>query len=353
MSWALNELEKSYKRVRIRRLQKSDFDEIANAINDPDCVYSFFWGANSPDKIINMLETNFERYLQGRLNPFVYFVDQEVAGITNFLRIDERRRSLEIGGTWIAPKWRRTEVNSVVKRMLLDNAFATCNAERVEFSVFCKNFDSQMAVLRLGANFEGVLRRVYINPEGLSFDGHLYSIIRDDWPKIKNHLDSLIDRKFSSLGRIPFELESSRVLLRQYRQADSEELFYSFSKNRFQLLESFPGAAKVNEKADSKSYIAEKGHRLANETAGFYGIWTKDENPKLIGQVHIKDINWGLRSVDIGYYIEPQSGRIFNFDLSSVFKIACGRVTFTSFLFFTLSRRIEAVLEFTFFISKK
>lgn len=105
----------------------------------------------------------------------------EVAGMTNFINPDERNRALEIGGTYIQPSARGPAgVNAKMKRLMIDHAFA-CGFERIEFRVDARNLRSRAAVLKLGAQHEGVLRRNRITWTGYVRDTYVFGLLKGEW----------------------------------------------------------------------------------------------------------------------------------------------------------------------------
>lgn len=61
-------------------------------------------------------------------------------------------------------------------------------AIRVELKTDSKNERSRAAILKLGAQFEGILRAHRIRPDGTLRDTAMYSILRPEWPKVKAKL---------------------------------------------------------------------------------------------------------------------------------------------------------------------
>jgi RimJ/RimL family protein N-acetyltransferase len=116
-----------------------------------------------------------------RNRTFVLFDDDELAGMSSFLGIDEARQTLEIGGTYYRPKFRGTGLNRRVKDMMLRHAF-DCGFHRVEFKVDRRNARSQAAMKKLGAVREGVLRADRITWNGHVRDTVLFAILKDEWP---------------------------------------------------------------------------------------------------------------------------------------------------------------------------
>jgi RimJ/RimL family protein N-acetyltransferase len=116
-----------------------------------------------------------------QIRTFVLFSDDELAGMSSFLGIDEGRQTLEIGGTYYRPKFRGTGFNQRVKAMMLDQAFG-CGFRRVEFKVDRRNERSQAAMRKLGARREGVLRAERITWTGHVRDTVVFAILKDEWP---------------------------------------------------------------------------------------------------------------------------------------------------------------------------
>lgn len=126
-------------------------------------------------------DANFEALLAnpGRL-PFAIRAEGTLIGMTAYLRIDERAQTLEIGNTYLAPEARGTGINGVVKRLLIEHAFA-CGMRRIEFRIDARNARSQAATAKLGAVREGLLRAERITWTGHIRDTVLFGLLREDW----------------------------------------------------------------------------------------------------------------------------------------------------------------------------
>lgn len=127
-------------------------------------------------------------------------VRREVAGSTRFLDMDDANRKLEIGWTFHAPRYWRTRANTEAKFLLLRYAFEEMDQIRVQFKAEAINRRSHAAILRLGATHEGTLRNFRIRPDGEIRDVNLYSIVRAEWPMVKERLLSFLDRSLYSLA---------------------------------------------------------------------------------------------------------------------------------------------------------
>jgi RimJ/RimL family protein N-acetyltransferase len=111
------------------------------------------------------------------------------------MNIDRANHGLEIGSTFLHPDARSGPVNPEAKRLMLNHAFEN-GAVRVEFRVDIRNARSQSAVLKLGAEKEGVLRANMITWTGHVRDTAVFSIIDSDWPAIQERLDFRLREDF-------------------------------------------------------------------------------------------------------------------------------------------------------------
>jgi RimJ/RimL family protein N-acetyltransferase len=109
-------------------------------------------------------------------------------GVTTYRDVDERHRTLEVGGTWIGRPWWRTAINTEAKLLFLGHAFETLGANRVAIKTDIRNERSQAAIARLGAVREGVLRHQYVRRDGTLRDSVMYSIVPEEWPAVRAHL---------------------------------------------------------------------------------------------------------------------------------------------------------------------
>jgi RimJ/RimL family protein N-acetyltransferase len=112
-----------------------------------------------------------------------------VVGSTRFMNIDRANRRVEIGSTWIAPAWQRTAVNTEAKYLMLRHAFEEWQCLRVEFKTDALNERSRNAILRLGAQQEGIFRKHMTTHTGRIRDSVYFSILDTEWPAVKARLE--------------------------------------------------------------------------------------------------------------------------------------------------------------------
>jgi RimJ/RimL family protein N-acetyltransferase len=137
----------------------------------------------------------------GRALPFatVDATSGRVVGSTRFLNVEfwtwpagsplQRGAQLpdvvEIGATWLAPGAQRTAINTEAKLLMLTHAFEVWRVHRVSLMTDSRNVQSRNAILRLGAQFDGILRGARVAFDGGVRHTAAYSILEAEWPEVK------------------------------------------------------------------------------------------------------------------------------------------------------------------------
>ncbi len=98
----------------------------------------------------------------------------------------------EIGGTWLAADAQRSPLNTEAKLLLLTHAFDVWDVWRVALCTDARNERSRIAIERIGARFEGILRNhrpsSVAGEEGRPRDSALFGITATDWPEVRERL---------------------------------------------------------------------------------------------------------------------------------------------------------------------
>lgn len=111
-----------------------------------------------------------------------------VVGTTSYLDASARDARLEIGATLYTPAAWATAVNPETKLLLLGYAFDALQAGRVQLKTDIRNQRSQQAIARLGARYEGTLRRHHRRVDGTVRDSVMFSVAAEDWPDVRQRL---------------------------------------------------------------------------------------------------------------------------------------------------------------------
>ena len=110
------------------------------------------------------------------------------------MNIEKAHRRLEIGSTWIAPKWQRTAINTEAKYLLMRHAFEDLGCMRVELKTDSLNEKSRNAILRMGAKQEGIFRNHMLTSSGRIRHTVYFSVIDSEWPGVKAELERRVSR---------------------------------------------------------------------------------------------------------------------------------------------------------------
>jgi RimJ/RimL family protein N-acetyltransferase len=108
-----------------------------------------------------------------------------VVGTTSYLEVSAEDARLEIGSTAYCPAVWATRVNPECKLLLLGYAFDELGAGRVQLKTDIRNVRSAQAIARLGAQFEGTLRRYQRRADSTVRDTVLFSIVAAEWPDVR------------------------------------------------------------------------------------------------------------------------------------------------------------------------
>jgi RimJ/RimL family protein N-acetyltransferase len=151
----------------------------------------------TPDEMRDYMESALKLQREGTTLPFVTIERSSgrIVGSTRFGNYDPSNRRIEIGWTWVAPRWQRTAINTEAKYLMLTHAFEKLGCVRVELKTDVLNTPSRKAMLRIGATEEGVLRKHFLVWDGRYRDSIYYSILDEEWPGVKQQLEKMLIRR--------------------------------------------------------------------------------------------------------------------------------------------------------------
>ncbi|HEV7741031.1 MAG TPA: GNAT family protein [Pseudolysinimonas sp.] len=115
--------------------------------------------------------------------------DGDIVGASTLGDLDEEREHAHIGWTGYDPRVWATQVNPETKLLMLGLAFSR-GYGRVKLQADERNARSRGAMLKLGAQFEGIVRRDVRRADGTWRDSAVYSILIDEWPAVKAGLEA-------------------------------------------------------------------------------------------------------------------------------------------------------------------
>jgi RimJ/RimL family protein N-acetyltransferase len=179
-------------RVILEPLAPEHRNPLRNAAAEDQSIWTYFPvnynGAG--DDFDEWFDYTMERYANKEHYPFAVKrrADDRVVGTTRFYDMVPDHRRLSIGSTWYTIDARRTFINSEVRLLTLSHAFDTLLVNRVELITDPFNLSSRAAMKILGAIQEGVIRSHMMYKDGRIRDSVLYSIIKSEWPNVRDRL---------------------------------------------------------------------------------------------------------------------------------------------------------------------
>jgi RimJ/RimL family protein N-acetyltransferase len=186
--------------VRLRSLEPRDVPLLVEAARDGELWNLGFTNIGSPATMATWVDFALAARAEGRALPFVvvHRPSGRVIGSTRYLNIDLANHRLEIGNTWYSASHQRSQVNTTCKILLLAHAFERLGAVAVEFRTDERNVRSRRAILDLGAHHDGVLRHHMIMPDGWLRNTYVFSILREEWPAVRDRLEARLARHASA-----------------------------------------------------------------------------------------------------------------------------------------------------------
>lgn len=176
--------------MRLSPLQTGDWRQLTDLIGSPGLWDTFPYDLSEVSAFSTWMEERVQSLAAGTWLPHLVFYKKEnrAVGLTCYLNIDEANQCIEIGGTWYGAPYQGTEVNPNCKLLMMTQAFEVLDMQRVEYRTDALNLRSRRAILKLGAQQDGILRSQRIVQQGRRRDTVVFSILRSEWPEIKQRL---------------------------------------------------------------------------------------------------------------------------------------------------------------------
>jgi RimJ/RimL family protein N-acetyltransferase len=160
-------------KLRLEPLSLAHLDDLAKNLPSPNNWHTVHWNFNTKSDIQDSIEKCIQARANRVANSFAFIVKAtgEAVGMSQTKAFSRRD-----------------------KYLMMSYAFEILECIRVEFRVDSLNLNSQRAVKRLGAKFEGELRNTRILSDGRKRDYHIYAVIDSEWNNIKGHLKYVKNR---------------------------------------------------------------------------------------------------------------------------------------------------------------
>jgi len=181
--------------VRLEPLAVTHVEGLRAATADGELWRLWYTSVPAPEGVSAYVEKALALRQSGAAMPWaVLDANGAVVGSTRYGNIDAEHRRVEIGWTWYAKRVQRTALNTEAKLLLLTHAFEVLGCGAVEFRTSWFNHASRNAIARLGAKQDGILRNHMLMSDGSYRDTVVFSIIANEWPMVKRHLQFKLEQ---------------------------------------------------------------------------------------------------------------------------------------------------------------
>jgi RimJ/RimL family protein N-acetyltransferase len=176
--------------VRLEPLSRDHEKPLIAAAKDGRLWELFFTSVPEPEKTRAYIDAALDGQEKGEFLPWAVrdLKTGDIVGSTRYHDIIPATDRVEIGWTWYAARCQRTHVNTACKLLLFEYGFEKLGCKVVGLRTDNFNFRSQRAIEALGAKKDGVIRHHWPRRDGSVRDTVMYSVLRAEWPDVKNHL---------------------------------------------------------------------------------------------------------------------------------------------------------------------
>lgn len=180
--------------VRLEPLNRTHFEGLMAAGDDARIWEQLPLPGAMPEGLQRELNNAMLLKSSGQQFPFTVMErhTNRIVGSTRLFELLPEHKKLEIGWTWYHPSVWHTGVNLETKLLLLTHCFEVYGTRRVQLKTRLTNERSANAIRKIGATYEGTLRKDRTMPDGTTRDTVVFSIVDDEWPDIKKRLEQQI-----------------------------------------------------------------------------------------------------------------------------------------------------------------
>ena len=182
--------------VRLEPMSREHEKGLDEAAQDGKLWELWFTSVPAPGETAKYIDTALQGQKDGHMLPWVVreSTSGKIVGSTRYHDIIAAADRVEIGYTWYAKRFQRSNVNTACKLLLFSHAFEKIGCGVVGLRTDNFNFTSQRAIEALGAKKDGVIRRHWPRRDGSVRDTVMYSVLAREWPDVKKRLRQRLER---------------------------------------------------------------------------------------------------------------------------------------------------------------
>jgi RimJ/RimL family protein N-acetyltransferase len=181
-------------RVKLSLLDLSNYKHLIEIAQQDKLIQYSPNDISTPEALKTYVQAAVDDYYHKTTIPYIIYdkQTQAYAGSTRFGLISWKNKVLHIGWTWIGKEFQGTGLNSNIKFLMLQYAFETLEFDKVEFRVDERNMASRIAVEKIGATLEGILRKDTLMLNGFKRSTCCYGILKEEWHTIELNIQKKI-----------------------------------------------------------------------------------------------------------------------------------------------------------------
>jgi len=176
--------------VLLRPMRKEDFHDFQNLTTNKSMWNYFASDLSNTSELENWVDSAVRANINKTRLAFtiIYKPENKIIGSTSFGNLSEKDNRIEIGWTWLGKDYQGRRLNDQIKYLMLQYCFEEIEMKRVEFKTDVLNQPARMALKRIGAIEEGILRSHTQMIKDRRRDTIYYSILQPEWETVKNNL---------------------------------------------------------------------------------------------------------------------------------------------------------------------
>lgn len=183
-------------KVLLRPIEENDFDTFFELAQDEDAWRYFTLNLADKEQLKKWMNMAFEDRSANARRPFTIIekLSNKIAGSMSMGNISMHDLRLEIGWSWLGKEFRGSGVNRHSKYAMMKYAFDELHFERVEFKTDVLNVRARKGLEKIGGKEEGILRSHMTMWNDRRRDSVYYSVLKDEWPKLKQTIFADIEK---------------------------------------------------------------------------------------------------------------------------------------------------------------
>ena len=191
MNWIQHPVTLEGPKVKLAPLESAHFNDLVEIAKQKAIWANYSIDGSEPNKMTNILKSAVLMRATGEQYPFTIIdkVNNRIIGSTRLYNAYPEHLKLEIGWTWYNPAYWGKGHNTECKYLLLGYCFEVLKAVRVQFQTNETNVRSRAAIQKIGAIYEGILRKERKMENGIFRNTVMFSIVDDEWPAVKKMLE--------------------------------------------------------------------------------------------------------------------------------------------------------------------